>query len=65
MRLCFLLTVSRLEEKESEFKKEYNKLHERYTEVYKTFMKDPDSFPISSKKIKTSVPKSVRQIIIL
>jgi hypothetical protein len=25
--------VMRLEEKENEFKKEYNKLHERYTEV--------------------------------
>ncbi|XP_067663469.1 C-Jun-amino-terminal kinase-interacting protein 4-like isoform X5 [Haliotis asinina] len=30
--------VSRLEEKESEMKKEYNKLHERYTELFKTHM---------------------------
>lgn len=30
-RLCFL--VSRLEERESEMKKEYNALHQRHTEV--------------------------------
>ena len=30
--LC-LFPVSRLEEKEAEMKKEYTKLHERYTEV--------------------------------
>ncbi|ESP04395.1 hypothetical protein LOTGIDRAFT_170786 [Lottia gigantea] len=30
--------VTRLEEKESEMKKEYNKLHERYTELFKTHM---------------------------
>jgi len=30
---CTLLAVSRLEEKESELKKEYTKLHERHTEV--------------------------------
>ena len=30
--------VLRLEEKESEFKKEYNKLHERYTELFRTHM---------------------------
>ena len=32
------LTVTRLDEKESEMKKEYNKLHERYTELIKTHM---------------------------
>ena len=31
--LLFNFSVSRMEEKESELKKEYNKLHERYTEV--------------------------------
>ena len=31
--LLYLLAVSRLEEKESEMKKEYTKLHERHTEV--------------------------------
>jgi len=34
--LCYgdcLLVVSRLEDKESEMKNEYTKLHERYTEV--------------------------------
>jgi len=33
--LCFLLSVSvsRLEEKEMDTKKEYAKLHERYTDV--------------------------------
>ncbi|KAL8585682.1 hypothetical protein ACOMHN_053180 [Nucella lapillus] len=30
--------VSRLEEKEGEMKKEYSKLHERYTELFKTHM---------------------------
>ena len=35
--ICFLLnSVFRLEEKESEMKKEYAKLHERYTELFKT-----------------------------
>ncbi len=29
----FYFSVSRLDEKESEMRKEYNKLHERYTEV--------------------------------
>merc|ERR1712198_767918 len=28
--------ITRLEEKESEMKKEYSKLHERYTELFKT-----------------------------
>ena len=32
--LCF--TVTRMEEKDSETKKEYSKLHERYTELFKT-----------------------------
>ena len=37
--LCYrIFTVARLEEKESEWKKEYNKLHERYTELFKTHM---------------------------
>lgn len=31
-------TVSRLEEKENEMKKEYSKLHDRYTELFKTHM---------------------------
>lgn len=31
-------TVSRLEAKEEEMKKEYAKLHERYTELFKTHM---------------------------
>ena len=31
-----LFSVVRLEEKESEMKKEYSKLHERYTELFKT-----------------------------
>merc|ERR1719391_887947 len=30
--------VSRLEEKENESKNEYNKLHERYTELFRTHM---------------------------
>ena len=29
-------TVTRMEEKDSETKKEYSKLHERYTELFKT-----------------------------
>ena len=32
---CSILVV-RLEEKESDMKKEYSKLHERYTELFKT-----------------------------
>jgi hypothetical protein len=34
----FLLVVYRLEEKEQEQKREYAKLHERYTELFKTHM---------------------------
>jgi len=34
----FMYQVSRLEEKEGESKKEYTKLHERYTELFKTHM---------------------------
>ena len=30
---CLFVSVSRLEEKELETKKEYSKLHERYTDV--------------------------------
>jgi hypothetical protein len=33
-----LFTVYRLEEKEQEQKREYAKLHERYTELFKTHM---------------------------
>ncbi|XP_023231754.1 JNK-interacting protein 3-like [Centruroides sculpturatus] len=33
-----LFTATRLEEKESEMKNEYSKLHERYTELFKTHM---------------------------
>lgn len=33
-----IFLVYRLEEKEQESKKEYNKLHERYTELFKTHM---------------------------
>ena len=32
------ISVSRLEEKESEMKKEYSKLHDRYTELFKTHL---------------------------
>jgi phage shock protein A len=32
----YLCLVFRLEEKEAEMKKEYTKLHERYTELFKT-----------------------------
>ena len=32
----FKILVVRLEEKESDMKKEYSKLHERYTELFKT-----------------------------
>lgn len=31
--LCILISVSRLEEREAELKKEYNALHQRHTEV--------------------------------
>lgn len=34
----FLFPVCRLEEKEQEQKREYAKLHERYTELFKTHM---------------------------
>jgi hypothetical protein len=34
----FFLVVYRLEEKEQEQKREYAKLHERYTELFKTHM---------------------------
>ena len=34
----FFLSVYRLEEKEQEQKREYAKLHERYTELFKTHM---------------------------
>ena len=33
---CLCFAVSRLDEKESEMKREYQKLHERYTELFKT-----------------------------
>ena len=36
----FVISVSRLEEKESETRKEYGKLHERYTEVRPSFFCD-------------------------
>ena len=32
----FVSSVVRLEDKESEMKKEYSKLHDRYTELFKT-----------------------------
>ena len=35
---CFFLSVSRLEEKECDNKKEYTKLHERYSELFKTHL---------------------------
>ena len=34
----YTFIVTRLDEKENEMKKEYNKLHERYTELFKTHM---------------------------
>jgi len=34
----FLILVYRLEEKEQDMKQEYTKLHERYTELFKTHM---------------------------
>jgi len=36
--VCLVYAVYRLEEKESEMKREYSKLHERYTELFKTHM---------------------------
>lgn len=36
--LLFLQIVYRLEEKEQDMKQEYTKLHERYTELFKTHM---------------------------
>ena len=33
-----IFSVSRLEEKESDSKKEYTKLHERYSELFKTHL---------------------------
>jgi len=36
--LFFFFSVYRLEEKEQEQKREYAKLHERYTELFKTHM---------------------------
>ena len=38
MILLFFLSVSRLEEKECDNKKEYTKLHERYSELFKTHL---------------------------
>ena len=36
--LLILFPVSRLEDKETETKKEYNKLHDRYSELFKTHL---------------------------
>ena len=36
--MIFFLSVSRLEEKECDNKKEYTKLHERYSELFKTHL---------------------------
>lgn len=38
INFIFLLLVYRLEEKEQDMKQEYTKLHERYTELFKTHM---------------------------
>lgn len=38
MPYLLVFLVSRLEEKENEMKKEYSKLHDRYTELFKTHM---------------------------
>jgi len=57
------MTVFRLEEKESEQKKEYTKLHERYTELFKThvdYMERTKMMLSTNERLDTSMTASVR-----
>lgn len=53
----FLILVVRLEEKESELKREYSRLHDRYTELFKThvdYMERTKMLVGSSERLENS-----------
>lgn len=62
----FKFTANRLEERESEAKQEYQKLHERYTDLFKTHMDymERTKFLMGSEKfdMMQSMPTPVSEI---
>lgn len=59
--LTFFFLVGRLEEKEAELKREYSRLHDRYTELFKThvdYMERTKMLVGSTERLESSMPAS-------